>query len=156
MMMRLLTPLFALMLVGGMTVGCENEPDDAEIPGPGALQPADQPVREIEVIATDFAFAPTEIVVEAGRRLAVDLVNRGEVPHNIEFELPEGEQMLLEPIGPGESEMLTLTAPSEPGEYTFYCPVGDHEQRGMEGVLIVEPATEDEQADEDVELDEQM
>ena len=36
---------------------------------------------------------------------------------------------------PGEKS--TLTAELKAGRYTFYCPVGDHRQAGMEGTLTV-------------------
>ena len=31
----------------------------------------------------------------------------------------------------------TVTVRLKPGRYTFYCPVGDHEQAGMKGTLTV-------------------
>ena len=37
----------------------------------------------------------------------------------------------------GETDVLGFAAPAEPGEYVFYCSVGNHRSRGMEGKLIV-------------------
>ena len=37
----------------------------------------------------------------------------------------------------GASGDVELTAPAQPGTYTFYCPVWNHRQKGMEGKLIV-------------------
>jgi plastocyanin len=31
----------------------------------------------------------------------------------------------------------TVTADLEPGEYEYYCPVGNHEAEGMTGTLTV-------------------
>lgn len=96
-----------------------------------------QAARDVEVVATDFDFDPERIQAEPGQELAVKLVNRGNSPHNIEFELPTGEKELENNVPPGQSATLRITAPREPGTYTFYCPVGNHRQRGMEGQLVV-------------------
>lgn len=68
------------------------------------------------------------------------LVNKSDHPHNIEFELPSGEKELEKPVPPGESAVLKFTAPPNPGEYTVYCPVANHRERGMTGTLVVREA----------------
>lgn len=40
-------------------------------------------------------------------------------------------------IGTGEQDSLIFTVDLEPGEYVFYCTVGNHRADGMEGMLIV-------------------
>lgn len=94
-------------------------------------------VREIEVVAENMKFTPDRIVVEPGQRLRIKLVNRGEAEHNIEFELPSGERELERNVPEGETGVLEFTAPDEPGEYTAYCPVGDHREHGMTATLVV-------------------
>lgn len=41
-------------------------------------------------------------------------------------------------LGPGESETITINAPSEPGEYPYLCTFPGHFAVGMKGVLVVE------------------
>lgn len=40
-------------------------------------------------------------------------------------------------LGPKQSEELTFTAPSEPGEYPFICSFPAHYIAGMKGVMVV-------------------
>ncbi|GAA5482574.1 plastocyanin/azurin family copper-binding protein [Haloferula sargassicola] len=40
-------------------------------------------------------------------------------------------------LGPGESETLTFNAPSEPGDYVFYCSFPGHLGIGMKGLLTI-------------------
>lgn len=93
--------------------------------------------RVIQIEAHDFKYAPDRIEAQSGRPLVVRLVNRGGMPHNIEFELPKGEIELPKPLAPGESGELKFDAPTQPGSYVYYCPVADHKQRGMTGKLVV-------------------
>ncbi len=108
----------------------QRDQRDAAAAQPGA--------RSIEMIARDYAFEPNEIRVDPGTKINLTLRNTGEAKHNIEFELPQGEKALQNPIEPGQTANMTFTAPQEPGDYTFYCPVGNHRERGMVGKLIVE------------------
>ncbi len=64
------------------------------------------------------------------------VTNDGAVDHNLEVEAPEGEQELEQDLAPGESGTLTVDL-SKPGKFEFYCPVGDHRDRGMEGEITV-------------------
>lgn len=87
--------------------------------------------------AADMRFEPSTLTVQPGQKVRVSLTNKGEAPHNVEFELPEGEKEFEENLAPGETKTLEFTAPEKPGEYTFYCPVGNHRERGMTGTLTV-------------------
>lgn len=97
-----------------------------------------QEAREIEVIAENLEFKPSRIEAKPGEKLRIKLVNRGDAPHNIEFELPSGERELDSNVSMGQSATLEITAPDEPGEYTIYCPVDDHREQGMTGTLVVQ------------------
>jgi plastocyanin len=55
-------------------------------------------------------------------------------PHAVEIE-GNGVEEESETIEPGNK--ASVTADLKPGRYTFYCPVGDHEQAGMKGTLTV-------------------
>jgi plastocyanin len=80
-----------------------------------------------------ISWEPAELNAAAGS-VTIELVNDSDVPHAVEVEGNGVEE---------ESETITgstteLTVDLEPGEYVFYCPVGQHRQNGMEGQLLVE------------------
>lgn len=116
----------------------EREEGDALLGVQNTEEQVDQRVQRIEVEARDFQYNPSQIRAQAGEPLSIRLINNGETEHNIEFELPAGDEKLEENLQPGERGTLEFTAPEEPGTYTIYCPVGDHRERGMTGELIVE------------------
>jgi len=80
-----------------------------------------------------ISWEPGELSAPAGS-VSIELVNDSSVPHAVEVEGNGVEE---------ESETVTganttLTVDLEAGEYTFYCPVGNHRAQGMEGTLTVE------------------
>ncbi len=119
------------------TVNAANRPLDA--PAPGQLETGTTQVMRVEMVADRMEFIPNELTVRPGQPVRVELENEGTVPHNIEFELPAGEVELQQNVAPGETKVLQFQAPEKPGTYTFYCPVANHEERGMTGKLIVAP-----------------
>jgi plastocyanin len=78
-------------------------------------------------------FDKTKLTANAGE-VTIDMDNPSDVPHAIEVEGNgvEEEGEVVERDG-----VSTVTADLEPGEYEFYCPVGNHEAAGMKGTLTV-------------------
>jgi uncharacterized cupredoxin-like copper-binding protein len=91
--------------------------------------------QTVSVSETEYRLDPSDPTVEPGT-VSFEVTNDGDVDHNLEVEGPEGEQELEQDLGPGESGTLTVDL-SAPGTYQFYCPVGDHRDRGMEGEITV-------------------
>jgi plastocyanin len=66
--------------------------------------------------------------------IAFDNPSSASAPHAVEVE-GNGVEEESDTIDPGQKTELTVDL--EPGEYTYYCPVGNHEQAGMTGTLTV-------------------
>ncbi len=94
--------------------------------------------ERVEIEATSYTYSPVTITVPAGRIRFV-IHNAADIVHGFEVEGQGMEEEIAE-IQPGTTDSLTVTL-EEPGTYEIYCPVEDHEQRGMIGTLEVEAAT---------------
>jgi plastocyanin len=66
--------------------------------------------------------------------VTIDMDNPSDVPHAVEI---EGQGVEEEGETVGKGGVSTVTADLQPGEYEFYCPVGNHEAEGMKGTLTV-------------------
>lgn len=89
---------------------------------------------EISMTGSDYEFDPETFTVEAGQEVTVTLTS-GDLMHDFVL---EDMDVRTEIIEAGDSDSVTFTAPEEPGEYTYYCSVGNHRAMGMEGTMIVE------------------
>ena len=93
------------------------------------------PSERVEIEATSFAYTPDEVAVGPGTvRFVVH--NASDMIHGFEVEGHGMEEEIGE-IVPGGTDSLTVRL-EEPGTYEIYCPVDDHEQRGMTATLTVE------------------
>ena len=97
---------------------------DAAGGGPAA---ASAGPREVGIGAQDFAFDPKEASVASGGKVTV--TNRGKAPHTMTL---DDQPLDTGNIPPGAT--ATLTAPTEPGSYSYRCAV--HPAK-MRGVLVV-------------------
>ena len=79
-------------------------------------------------------FDQAELTAKAGT-VTIAYDNPSQVPHAVAIE-GNGVDEVGETVT--ESEAPPLSAELEPGTYTFYCPVGQHRDAGMEGTLTVE------------------
>ena len=128
--------------------GDDDENDRADTTGTGteAAAPAGEPVATVELAESDFKIEPKDPKVDKTGVIRFSLKNTGQAPHALEVETPQGERE-TEEFGPGETASLDVEL--EPGTYTMYCPVGDHEQRGMTGTITVGEGGEQGGAEED-------
>jgi plastocyanin len=95
---------------------------------------------EIKLTATEdggLGWDPKELSAPAGSvTIAMDNPEGNKMPHAVSIEgngVDESGNVVE-----GGAGTSTVTADLEAGEYTFYCPVGQHRQNGMEGTLTVE------------------
>jgi plastocyanin len=140
------TWILALLLAAGVLLAAGCGDDDDESGGGGASTPeaTEEPADgggggggEALTLTADpggsIAWEPGELSAPAGS-VTITLVNESDTPHAVEVE-GNGVEEESETVTGGETE---LSVDLEPGEYTFYCPVGSHRQNGMEGTLTVE------------------
>ncbi len=141
--MRRMTWILALLLTAGvlLAAGCG---DDEEEGGGGAESTPTATEEssgggggEALTLTADpggsISWEPGELSAAAGT-VTIKLVNESSTPHAVEVE-GNGVEEETETVTGGEVE---LSVDLEPGEYTYYCPVGQHRQNGMEGTLTVE------------------
>jgi uncharacterized cupredoxin-like copper-binding protein len=99
-----------------------------------ATAPVGKAVATVQVALTDFRIEPAVGRVGRSGVIAFAAANDGQVPHALEVEGPSG-QVETPTLDPGEAATIRVDLP--PGSYKWYCPVGDHEQRGMVGRVRV-------------------
>lgn len=118
--------------------GCGEERGDpvATLPEPAGPAPTidARAVATAEVSLVDYALrAPAPRVPRAGL-IAFAATNDGLSRHALAVDGPSG-QVRTPVLLRGERAVFTVRLP--PGTYKWYCPVADHEQRGMVGRVRV-------------------
>ncbi|HWM10920.1 MAG TPA: cupredoxin domain-containing protein [Solirubrobacteraceae bacterium] len=145
--MRRITWILMLLLAAGalLAAGCGDDEDEgggggaASTPEATEEAPAEDTGGGGEALTLtadpggNISWEPGELSAAAGS-VTITLVNESDVPHAVEVE-GNGVEEESETITGSETD---LTVDLEAGEYTFYCPVGQHRQNGMEGTLTVE------------------
>ena len=111
----------------------ETTPDK---PAKGDDDRGTEPVAGADVTLTEFEVDVSEKRLQREGVYTLTVANEGETTHALESEGPNGETE-TEEIAPGESAELDVYFVN--GTYRLYCPIGDHEQRGMVTRLKVRP-----------------
>jgi plastocyanin len=114
-----------------VAAGCGGGDHDPEVIGttiPDALA--------VEVSATDFAFDPTNLVLDQGKPINITFrVEDG--GHNLEFDAADGTPIYRFPIEEeGDAAVATITF-NEPGTFVMKCTVPGHEAAGMVAQYVV-------------------
>jgi len=88
----------------------------------------------LAVTSVDFGYELPSTDLAAGD-YTIDLTNGGNATHDLVVEKDGADVAATDTIGPGQTSSLTVTL--EPGEYVFYCSVGNHRSMGMEVTVTV-------------------
>jgi plastocyanin len=133
--------LIALVLVIPFAVAACGDDDDDEPTGAATTEtteeagaPAGGGGETITISETEFALDPSDPTAAAGP-VTIEVVNDGAIVHNLEVE-GNGVEEVTDDLESGQSDTLDLDL--EPGTYTIYCNIGDHQAQGMDGTLTVE------------------
>ena len=131
---------FALMgaLAGLATVGLAACGGDSAPTTPPTNTPsqgsATGTAQQIKVYLTEWAINPKDAEVNAGK-VSFLISNDGQFPHDLTIEL-EGDDAKT-PTFKNADGPETLDVDLQPGTYKWYCSIGDHEEKGMVGQVIV-------------------
>jgi plastocyanin len=90
----------------------------------------------VRVVAKEYSFDPSDIVVRSPGTLSVTLVNDGSLAHNWKL-FKEGRDLGGTPaFSSGQTKSAEVRVAR--GRYEFICTVGDHAELGMKGTLTVD------------------
>jgi plastocyanin len=130
----------ALVLATALLAGCGGDDEEQAAATPEATQePASGSGGGGEMVKVSapqdgsLKFDQATLTAKAGK-VTFDFSNPSQVPHAFEVE-GNGVEEETDTITAGEA---SVTVDLKAGEYTYYCPVGQHRQAGMEGKLTVE------------------
>ena len=141
---------FTVLLFAG--VGCANapapqsqiptsevnlNPSDVSVTAPptdnianAAIPPATEATAlDITIVDGNFFFEPKTITASPGQTINITIASN-EGTHTFVV-----DNVIKRVTTTGEK--FSFNAPMTPGNYSYYCDVGSHQQRGMEGVLTV-------------------
>jgi plastocyanin len=102
-------------------------------PSPAAGAAASSALRLTADPKGQLAYDKKKATVRAGK-VAVDLVNRSPLPHNVT--IAKGAKVVAN-TKTITGATTSTTANLAPGDYVFYCSVDAHRQGGMQGTLTV-------------------
>ena len=125
-MRRRLALAFVLLLAG-----CGDGSSGGTGDGLGNVETGTSSGADYELFASEFSFAPPFLVVEKAGTYTLSLRNDGTVPHNFTIK----DVGKTPDAGPGETVTAELTM--KPGNYEYFCSIGDHAEQGMTGTLNV-------------------
>lgn len=143
------TKTLLVALLGFTLLACEDGADTEEeeglveetveeideVTGVDTMEQEAAPAERVVVRATSYAYEPSAITVGPGPVRFV-ITNAADIVHGFEVE-GHGLEEAIEEIPAGATDSLTVEFET-PGEYEVYCPVGDHQSRGMTGTVTVE------------------
>jgi plastocyanin len=116
--------VLALVVVLGLTAtGCAD-----------SAPPARARNGAVAITLDDFLIRPQTVRAKAGR-ITFRITNRGTLGHTFHVFLGERDALAVKTILPGHE--ATASGTFKPGSYKMVCVLGNHEDLGMYGTLVV-------------------
>ena len=123
-------------LLGGITIRTVNWQDpDNPISSP-PLEENEIPKEAIRIGVSREGFSPSSFEVEKGEKVVLAVTSEDEQTHIFKFRDPLLTEVAVG-VSPGRTRAIIFYAPSEPGEYDFFCRIPGHEIRGEKGKMVV-------------------
>ena len=133
--------LIVAALAAALLAGCGGDDDEEAAATPTPTEEATAAGGEGgETLALSapedgsLKFDQGDVTTKAGK-VTVTFSNPSSVPHAVEIE-GNGVEEKTETVTGADAAPLEVEL--QPGTYTYYCPVGGHEEAGMKGTLTVE------------------
>ena len=116
-----------------------NEGIIARLPGHGGLATASEGAdgvmhATVRIPVDQFIWEPAVIVAPHGGTLELEFSNEDHHAHAVMLEGRDGESVLELPMHSAGRARVAL---DQPGIYKFTCPVANHGERGMLGLILV-------------------
>lgn len=89
----------------------------------------------VSLSETEFRITPADPKIAKTGKITITVTNHGAITHALAVQTPSGISKTPN-LTPGQSAKLTVNI-TKAGKYTFYCPIGNHRQAGMQGMLVV-------------------
>lgn len=123
--------LLIAVLSATTLAACGGDDEEAPVPADEGGGGSSLSITALE----PFAFDPTSLNAPAGEvTITMESASDLQAPHAVSIDgngVDEGGEV----VDPGGTS--TVTAELDAGEYSYYCPVGNHRADGMEGTLTV-------------------
>jgi plastocyanin len=116
-------PLPAALLACLLLAGCG-----------GGEEPVQVREASVAIALDDFSLTPQDLRARPGR-VRFTVTNEGRLPHNFRLRRGDREPLQITTLLPGRSGSASATL--RRGQYAMVCTVGNHEELGMRGTLVV-------------------
>ncbi len=129
--------ILVAILAASALGACGEQRDSARTTPSPVDDPSTTPAnvtRTIDVSLTDYRLVPPNPRVARPGQIAFAATNDGQSRHALRVDGPTGEVSSVA-LRPGERTTIAVRLPA--GTYKWYCPIADHERRGMVGRVRV-------------------
>ena len=124
----------AAAVVLSLAVGCAGG-GEGGANAPSGAGAKGSVLKTVRIQETEHNLKPADITLKKPGLYVLKVVNSGSATHALEVD-GEGLEEYSKKIEPGQSTQLRLDL-RKAGTYELTCPVDHHEEKGMEGKVIV-------------------